>query len=204
PRGLVQSRATITPQPTETATILPLIDTATPTGTPLPTEPPTATSDPPSPTATEVSPTEASPTGTPLPTAPPPPTDTPSPTDTPAPSYSFTVAERNRFPTGKPDFDMFIAVTNADNRPIGGYRVVGNHSAGAQFESAVSTGDWTENSGANHYKAGNIKVNVPNSPDGVWTLQLLDEAGQSVAAPLEIPFDTSDPAWHFVLFQRSN
>ncbi len=194
--------ATLGAAPTETATIVSLAATVTPTPLPTetvapPTEPPTSTPLPPSAThtATTVPPTNTA--------APPPPTETPLPTDTPVPSFAFDVVENEQFFTGKPDFDVFIGVTNGDNQPLAGYRVLTSHSAGIQMETNTSAGDWTENSGANHYKAGNIKYNFANSPDGVWTLQLIDEAGQPVAAPLEIPFDTSNPAWYFVLYRQN-
>lgn len=203
-RALSLVRGTATPALTATPTVAPLADVSsieaiTEPDTPTPTAPPAETETPPPPST----PTDAPPpTDTPPPVQPPPATNTPVPTDTPAPSYDFAVIENDQFPTGKADLDVFIAVTNRDNKPIGGYRVIGNHSGGMQVESAVSAGDWTENSGANHYKAGNIKLSVPNSPGGSWTLQLVDEGSQPAAAPLELPFDEFNPSWYFVLFQE--
>lgn len=98
---------------------------------------------------------------------------------------------------------MYIAVTGAENTPLSGYRVLGSHSSGFQLESRVSASDWTDNSGAMHYKAGNIKYEVFNSPDGVWTLQLVDEADQPVAPPLEFPFDPANPTWYFILYRQT-
>jgi hypothetical protein len=114
------------------------------------------------------------------------------------------VVENQGFPTGKPDFDVFVAVTNPDNRPLEGYRVIGNHSSGLQVESPVSGGDWTENSGAMHYKGGNMKYHVPDSPGGNWLLQLVDEAGQPVAPPVDLPFDIGNPTWYFLLYQETD
>jgi hypothetical protein len=140
---------------------------------------------------------------TPLPTQSPP-TATAAPTDTPVPAYPFEISETGRFPTNHLDFDVFVAVTDDDNKPLGGYRVVGQHSSGLQSDSEVSAGDWTVNSGAMHYKAGNVKYSRLKSPGGIWTLQLVDEAGQPVAPPVEFPFDPADPAWYFLLYQRLN
>jgi hypothetical protein len=80
--------------------------------------------------------------------------------------------------------------------------MLGRHSDGIQLDSEVSANRWTQNSGAMHYKAGNIKYEAFNSPGGVWVLQLVDEAGQPAAPPLEFPFDPADPNWYFVLLQR--
>jgi hypothetical protein len=120
----------------------------------------------------------------------------------PAPAYAFVVKENAPFPTNHFDFDAFIAITDGDNHPLSGYRIVGQHSSGLQVESQTSAGEWTENSGAMHYKAGNIKYHVPNSPDGVWRLQLVDEAGQPVAPWVELPFAQSAPTWYFILYVR--
>jgi hypothetical protein len=111
------------------------------------------------------------------------------------------VAEKAQFPTSHPDFDVYIAITDAHNTPLSGYRVIGRHSGGAQIDSAASAGAWTENSGAKHYKAGNIKYHIPNASGGVWTLQLVDGAGQPAAPPVDCPFDPASPGWYFVLYR---
>ena len=110
--------------------------------------------------------------------------------------------ENDRFPTNHPDFDAYVAITDAANHPLGGYRVLGSHSAGGQVESQASAADWTVNSGAAHYKAGNLKFQSLDSPTGIWTLRLLDLAGNQVAPPLEVPFDPASPSWHFVLYRQ--
>ncbi len=170
----------------ETVTPVPRVTrrAAAPTFTPTasPTTLPTATS---TPTVTPTSP----------------PTATPFPTNTPALNYPFVIAETAQFPTSHLNFDIYVAITDTDNRPLSGYRLLGRHSGGLQIESQVSAGDWTVNSGAKHYKAGNIKYEAPNSPTGVWTLQLVDEAGAPVAPPVEFPFDTANPTWYFLLYR---
>ncbi|MDM8528379.1 hypothetical protein QUF58_09220 [Anaerolineales bacterium HSG24] len=193
---------TFTPTTTPTATATP---TATPTTTPTNTATPTATSVPPTvtPTDTPIPPTDTPvPTDTPIPTNTSLPTDTPEPTATPAPVYQFTVPEQNDFPTNHPDFDVFVAITDDGNNPLGGYKVIGTHSSGIQQESAVSVDRWTENSGAMWYKAGNIKYQFKNSPTGVWTIQLVDERNQSVAPPVQFNFDAGNPSWHFILYRK--
>ena len=78
---------------------------------------------------------------------------------------------------------MFVAITDDDNSPLSGYRIVGTHDSGLQLESRESAGAWTENSGAMHYKAGNIKYEALNSP-------------------VEFSFDTANPTWYFLYFER--
>ncbi len=112
--------------------------------------------------------------------------------------------ETEQFSTNHHDFDVYIAITDVDNKPLSGYHILGQHSSGLQVESQVSTNDWTVNSGAMHYKAGNIKYTVPNSPGGVWTLKLVDEAGNLVASPIETPFDPASPSWYFILYRQTD
>ena len=196
PRLTRRAAAAPTFTPTASPTTLP---PATPTPTVTPTLPSTAT---PSPTPTTLSPTPTPlpPTDTPAP-APLPPTATPPPTDTPAPSYPFIIQETAQYPTNHLNFDVYVAVTSGKNKPLPGYRLRGLHSSGLQIDSQVSADDWTQNSGAMHYKAGNIKYEVANSPTGVWTLQLLDEADMPVAPPVEFSFDAASPTWYFLLYR---
>jgi len=187
---------------------LPAPPTSTPTSSPTPvataTLPPTET---PLPTATPPPPTETpspAPTET-RPPVPPPPTTTPLPTDTPpppAPGYPFIIKETASFPTSHLNFDVYVAITDKKNKPLRDYRVIGTHSSGLHYEGQGSAGDGTAISGAMHYKAGNIKVEVSNSPTGLWTLQLVDSDNQPVAPPVEFPFDTANPTWYFLLYVR--
>ncbi len=176
--------ATLTPSPTQTATPLPS-ETATlvPTLTPSPTSSPVPS--------------------TPTPPLPPTPTPIPSDTPTPAPSFPFVIKETEGHETNHLNFDVYLAITDKDNKPLSGYRVLGRHSSGLQVDSQVSAGDWTVNSGARQYKGGNLKYEAFNSPTGVWSLQLVDEAGQPVAPAIEFPFDAASPSWYFILYQRT-
>jgi hypothetical protein len=142
----IPSTATPTPLPTDTATLVP---TLTPSSTP--------------------SPTPVTPSATP---PPPPPTPVPTDTPTPAPSFPFIILESEGHETNHLNFDVFVAITDENNKPLSGYRVLGRHSSGLQADSQVSAGDWTVNSGASQYKGGNLKYEAFNSPTGVWTLQL--------------------------------
>lgn len=180
-----------TPIPTETPTPVPF-DTALPTATSTDTPTPVPTKTPLPPTDTPP-PTLAPPTATPLPT------DTPTPVP---PNYPFIIKEKLEFGTNHLNFDVYVAITDKNNNPLNNYRVIGTHSGGMQVESAVSAGAWTENSGANHYKAGNIKYAIPNSPSGVWNLQLVDADNIPVAPPVELPFDANNPTWYFLLYER--
>jgi hypothetical protein len=177
--------ATFTPVPTETPTPLP-----TATATLVPTWTPSAT------------PTSLPPTPTSPPPPPPPPTPIPSDTPTPAPSFPFVIQETENHETNHFNFDIYVAITDKDNHPLSGYRVLGHHSSGLQVDSQPSANDWTVNSGARQYKGGNLKYEAPNSPTGTWTLQLVDEAGQSVAPSIEFPFDAASPSWYFILYRR--
>lgn len=207
---LAVDKTAIQPSPTARATRrLVAIFTPTPTPTPLPTNTPTQTPEP-TPTATLLPTSTLPPTPEPTATVAPTPTaasptlaPAPSPTETPAPpSYPFFIKETAGFSTNHLDFDVYVAITDEDNKPLSGYRVIGSHSSGLQVTSEASANDWTVNSGAMHYKGGNLKVSVPNSATGLWALQLIDEAGNQVAPPVEFPFDSSSPSWYFLLYRR--
>jgi len=184
------------PSPTSTASPTPTFTlTPTPTSTPLPTD--TATLVPtftPGITATPLPPTDTPP--------PPPPTPTPLPSDTPTPSFPFVILETEGHETNHLNFDVYVAITDENNKPLSGYRVLGRHSSGLQVDSQVSAGDWTVNSGARQYKGGNLKYEAFNSPSGTWSLQLVDEGGQPVAPSIDFPFDANAPSWYFILYRQ--
>lgn len=200
----IEVTATPTATPTRKLAALPSpTPSPSPTFTPIPTETPTPL---PTATATLVPTWTPSFTPTPLPATPtpPPPTPTPLPSDTPTPtpSFPFVVLETEGHETNHLNFDIYVAITDKDNKPLSGYRLLGHHSSGLQVDSQVSANDWTVNSGARQYKGGNLKYEAPNSPTGTWTLQLVDEAGQPVAPPMDFPFDTASPSWYFILYRR--
>jgi hypothetical protein len=191
----VAATFTATPSPTAipTSTVTP---TTTPTPLPSPTQTPTLP--PPPPTDTPLPPTL---TATPLPTLEPTPVP---PTSTPPPVFPFTIAETAQFPTNHPNFDVYIAITDSNNQPLPGYIIKGTHSSGLQMDSRPSANDWTDNSGAMHYKAGNIKYEVPNSPTGVWTLQLVSDANEPAAPVVTLNFDAANPGWYFLIYRRES
>jgi len=194
--------------PTVTATSMPatpepaeVLELSSPTATQSPTSSPTPTSTPtiePTPTASPTVTVSAT-ADVELPAVPP--TSTATVTSTPAPAYAFVLVESDAFPTGKDDLDVFVAVTDADNNPLDGYRILGAHSNGQQMESQTSVARWSENSGAMHYKAGNIKLHIEHSPAGSWALTLVDQTNQVVAAPVDLASDPAAPQWHFLLFR---
>ena len=179
-------------EPTEIATPVPSLTstpTPVPTNTPLPTE-------------------------TPLPTDPPPlpPTATPAPpTATPAPDYPFIVAEQGNRTFQKTTYHIitvYIAVVSEGNIPLGGYKVIADHSTGAHLESGLSDWNW---SAANcldcgYIKQGNLKMDLGPFSDGVWSLYLADPDGTplSAAVPFTYSADPNQWVWDFVIFRRKS
>jgi len=200
-------RPTFTPTPdwTPTPTITP-----TPTNTPIPTDTPT-----PVPTDT---PTPMPPTDTPVPTAtftpaPPTPTFTPAPpTPTPAPSYPLSVVDqtdRTFTHTDSHFLLIYVNITDANETPLGGYRVIGDSSNGMHYESAESCWDYCTGNfkepGGGYKKRANIKVEPPGGFfDGTWNFYVVDGGGGQVSPTLSFTY-SSDPSqwvWDFIWFMR--
>lgn len=197
-----------TPRPTFTATpdyTATPTETATPTVTPIPTATPVPTETPiPTDTPTPL------PTDTPRP-RPQPPTDTPGPpTDTPAPEFPFMVAE-----ISPPEFThttnssiiVFVAITDQNNTPLGGYRVVGD-SPQVEFNSHVESGescyDWCGGTGVGGYvKVSNAKFEPGAFIDGTWNIYLVDGGGAQVSPVVPLNYSTDPGAWRwdFVAFK---
>ena len=186
---------------TPTATSAPTATQVPPTVTPSPTDTPVPTSTPvPSPSATEpVAVATLAPTSRAAAAA-----VAPTPLVTAAPSYAFVLAESDAFPTGKGDLDVFVAITDRNNNPVGDYHLLVTNASGQSLESATSVDRWSENSGANHYKAGNIKLHYENVVAGDWTLTLMDAANQVVAEPFVLAFEPAAPQWFFILFRLAD
>jgi hypothetical protein len=174
--------------------------------TPVPTLTPTAI---PSPTATPL------PTDTPVPTntPPPPPPPTPAPpTPTPEPSYPFMVAEQgNRVfqRTAYHVINVYVAAVTADNVPIGGLKLVGDHvPSGAHIESGPSDWYWSVVNclDCSYIKQGNVKLELGPFVDGVWNVYLADQGGTplSPVVPLTYSADPEQWVWDFIIFRKKS
>jgi len=172
-----------TPVPTLTPT-----DTPVATNTPLPTDTPVATNTP-----------RPRPTATPAP-----------PSPTPAPSFQFMVAEQgNRMfqSTSYHVITIYVAVVSSGNIPMGGYKVVGDHSpSGQHAESGLSTWDWgvTNCLECDYVKQGNLKFEPGSFTDGVWNIYLTDANGARMSETVALPY-SSDPeqwVWDFIIFKQ--
>ncbi|HMR63029.1 MAG TPA: hypothetical protein PKE64_03370, partial [Anaerolineae bacterium] len=177
------------------------VPTLTPSPVPFPTETPTSL-----PTETPVPP----PAQPPAPKAPPP-TATPSePTPTPAPQYKFMLREQ-----GNREFQrttnnlitMYVAIVSAGNVPVGGYKVVGDHSAGMHVESALSDWNWSATNclDCDYIKFGNVKFEPGPFVDGVWNIYVADEAGTQLSPVVPLPYSTNPDqwVWDFVIFAEA-
>ena len=192
----------MTPRPTFTATpdwTPTPTHTATPTITPIPTETPIPT-DTPTPLPTDT-PTRA-------PTQPPPPTDTPGPpTATPMPEYPFVVEEQNDPAITGSDYPaiiIYISITDQNNTPAGGYKVVGDSTTGLHVESAESCFSWCAGTTKGGYaKVANVKYEPGAFIDGTWTIRVVDGSGTQVspAVPLNYSTDPNQWRWDFVWFR---
>ena len=203
------SGVTKTPRPTFTATpdwTPTPTDTGTPTATLIPTDTPIPTETP-VPTDTDT----PEPTNTPKP-RPPQPTDTPGPpTPTPMPDYPFVVAELSDpmwTSTTNPWTEIFVAVTDQNNTPLGGYKVVGDaaNAVTPHLESPPTCFDWckTTGRGGKYVKAANTTFEPGPFIDGAWNIYLVDGGGTQVSPVVTLNYST-DPnqwRWDFVYFKQ--
>ncbi len=172
-----------TPVPTMTPTLTPEVS-----ATPLPTDTPVPTNTP-----------RPRPTATPAP-----------PTPIPPPSFPFAVTEQgNRMfqSTSYHVITIYIAVVSNGNIPVGGYKVVGDHTpSGQHAESGISTWNWdvTNCLNCDYIKQGNLKFEPGSFADGVWNIYLADENGTRLSETLSLPY-SSDPnqwVWDFIIFKQ--
>jgi hypothetical protein len=185
----VTSTPTITPIPTETPTPIP-------TNTPLPTDTPTPTNTP-------------EPTRRPPPPPPAPPTNTPAPVPTPTPDFPFTISEqgnREFQKTNHPAIVVYVAITDANNVPVGGLKVVGDHSSGQHVESAQSDWRWSVVNclDCSYAKQGNLKFEPGSFIDGTWNIYLADSNGTQLSkvVPLAYSADPAQWVWDFIIFKK--
>ncbi|RMF05812.1 MAG: hypothetical protein D6768_00485 [Chloroflexi bacterium] len=182
----------------------------TPIPTPVPTLTPSAV---PLPTNTPTPP----PTNTPAPTntAPPPPPQPPTatsgpPTPTPGPSFPFSLAERGNREFQRTTYHaitVYVAIVSEGNIPIGGLKVVGDHSpSGAHVESGLSDWNWSVTNclDCDYIKFGNLKFEPGPFEDGVWSVYVADEQGNqlSEAVPLTYSANPDQWVWDFLIFRK--
>lgn len=185
-------------EPTPVPTAVP---TLTPSPVSFPTETPTLV-----PTETPVPP----PVQPPVPKAPPP-TATPSePTPTPAPQYKFMLREQ-----GNREFQrttnnlitVYVAIVSAGNVPVGGYKVVGDHSSGMHLESTLSDWNWSATNclDCDYIKFGNVKFEPGPFGDGVWNIYVADEAGTQLSPVVPLPYSANPEqwVWDFIIFAEA-
>ena len=140
------------------------------------------------------------PTATPLP-----PTATFTPAPTATPNWAFKVREQGNREFQKTNANFIssiVAITDPNNIPIGGHRIVGTNSAGVRYESAQSSWQFDAVSGLEGYlKFGNVKFEPPGGyNDTTWTIYVVDSAGSQVSAPISLtyPSDPNQRAWDFI------
>jgi hypothetical protein len=115
----------------------------------------------------------------PPPTAKPAPTQPPAPTNTPAPTFAFDLILQEQFP--QPNVVTIYLYVFSDSEPaLGGYSLSVNHNGEALPVNAISQGGqpsqtWPVQSGRT--RLTNMKVEFSGSPDGNWTVQLVDGGG---------------------------
>lgn len=181
-------------EPTEIATPVPTLtpseSTATPT--PFPTDTP-------------------GPTNTPLPPPPAPPTATPAPpTATPGPQFPFEAAETGNRTFQKTSYHavtVYAAITTFDNVPIGGLKIVGDHTpSGRHVESGLSDWHWSVSNclDCNYIKFGNVKFEPGTFEDGTWSIYVADAQGNQLSAAMPFSYSAAQDqwVWDFVLFRK--
>lgn len=197
--------------PTEIPTPVP---TLTPSPAPLPSDTPV-----PLPTDTSIPPTPPPPTQAVVQSqsqvpvqvaAAAPPTETPAPTDTPAPSFRFTVKEQGNRAFQRTNYQaivIYVAIVTASNVPIGGLKIVGDHSSGIHIESAPSDWHWSATNclDCDYVKFGNVKFEPGTFSDGVWNIYVADSAGTplSPVVPLSYSANPEQWVWDFIIFSES-
>ncbi len=185
PAAIKQATEIATPVPTLT----PGESTATPT--PVPTDTPVPTNTPPPP--------------------PPPATATPAPpTSTPAPQFPFAISEQGNRMFQKTTYhviNIYVAVTTSDNVPVGGLKVVGDHTpSGRHVESVPSDWHWSTSNclDCDYIKFGNVKFEPGTFEDGTWSIYVADAQGNqlSPAVPFSYSTDPNQWVWDFALFRK--
>jgi hypothetical protein len=149
------------------------------------------------------------PTKPPPPPTPAPPTNTPPPAPTPTPDYPFTIGEqgnREFQKTNNPVITVYVAIVDPNNIPIGGMKVIGDHSSGLHVESLQSDWSWSAVNclSCSYIKQGNVKFEPGAFIDGTWNIYLTDGGGAQVSpvVPLSYSADPATWVWDFIIFKK--
>ena len=99
---------------------------------------------------------------------------------------------------------MFVGLTTSDNVPIGGLKVVGDHSpSGIQHISDESCFDFCKVSGIEgSVKFGNVTFEPPFYETGVWNIYVIDGGGARVSNTIPVNIDSNSKSWYFILLRR--
>ena len=100
-------------------------------------------------------------------------------------------------------------MVSADNVPIGGLKVVGDHvPSGEHRESALSDWNWSVVNcvDCDYVKFGNAKLELGVFADGVWSVYVADPDGVplSAAVPLTYSADPAQWVWDFLIFKQKS
>jgi hypothetical protein len=101
---------------------------------------------------------------------------------------------------------VFVAITDQNNTPLGGYKVVGDcaNAPIQHVESPPSCYDWCTTTGVGGYvKAANTKFEPGPFVDGTWNIYVVDGSGRQVSAvvPLNYSTDPNQWRWDFIAFK---
>jgi hypothetical protein len=196
-------------EPTAIPTLVPtLTPSAAPSATPIP--PPTETPvPPPPPRPAPAQPQQAAAVPAAAPAAPAAAPTEPPPAAPSSPGFPFVLSEQGNREFQKTNYHgitIYVAIVSEGNIPIGGMKVVGDHSSGLHTESALSDWFWSVTNclDCDYVKFGNVKFEPGTFSDGVWSIYVADAQGNPLSAAVPLPY-SSDPnqwVWDFVIFKK--
>jgi hypothetical protein len=100
---------------------------------------------------------------------------------------------------------IIIEILDANNVPLGGYRVVGDSTTAEHRVSEESCWDFCKHTVPGGYaKVGNVTFEPGGFIDGAWSLYLVDGAGSQVSPVVTLSYST-DPnqwVWDHILFKK--
>jgi hypothetical protein len=103
--------------------------------------------------------------------------------------------------------NIYVAIVSAGNIPIGGLKVVGDHTpSGAHLESGTSDWNWSVTNclDCDYIKFGNLKFEPGTFSDGVWNIYVADGQGTQLSpvVPLSYSSDPEKWVWDFIIFRK--